>query len=87
MINPTHHSKLDPKSMNVNELRNELNARNVNSKGLKSQLVARLQKTLKSEAERMGDNVEKDKKDDKVVEVDLSGGNYQESKKSEVFRI
>ncbi|CAG5106108.1 Similar to ccar1: Cell division cycle and apoptosis regulator protein 1 (Xenopus laevis) [Cotesia congregata] len=46
---PTHYSELDPKSMNVNELRQELAARNLNSKGLKSQLQARLVKAVKSE--------------------------------------
>ncbi|XP_012285928.1 cell division cycle and apoptosis regulator protein 1 [Orussus abietinus] len=46
---PTHYSELDPKSMNVNELRQELAARNLSSKGLKSQLLARLLKTVKSE--------------------------------------
>lgn len=31
---PTHFSELDPKSMKVTELRVELNARNLSSKGL-----------------------------------------------------
>ncbi|XP_008204944.1 cell division cycle and apoptosis regulator protein 1 isoform X2 [Nasonia vitripennis] len=46
---PTHYSELDPKNMNVNDLRLELVARNLNSKGLKSQLQARLSKAIKSE--------------------------------------
>ncbi|KAF7387308.1 hypothetical protein HZH68_012985 [Vespula germanica] len=46
---PTHYSQLDPKSMNVNDLRQELVARNLNSKGLKSQLLARLLKAMKLE--------------------------------------
>ncbi|XP_015117706.1 cell division cycle and apoptosis regulator protein 1 isoform X2 [Diachasma alloeum] len=46
---PTHYSELDPKSMNVNDLRQELAARNLSSKGLKSQLSARLTKAIKSE--------------------------------------
>lgn len=37
------------KIFQVNELRQELVARNLNSKGLKSQLVARLSKIIKSE--------------------------------------
>ena len=41
--------------MVVSALRNELKARNVNSKGLKSQLVARLAKALKVEAEKAED--------------------------------
>lgn len=49
---PTHWSKLDPKSMKVNDLRKELESRNQSSKGLKSQLIARLTKQLKTEAER-----------------------------------
>lgn len=31
---PTHFSNLDPKTMKVNELRAELEARNLNTKGL-----------------------------------------------------
>ncbi|RZC40237.1 cell division cycle and apoptosis regulator protein 1-like, partial [Asbolus verrucosus] len=54
-LEPTHYSQLDPKSMLVSALRNELKARNVNSKGLKSQLVARLAKALKAEAEKAED--------------------------------
>lgn len=46
---PTPWSKLDAKSLKVSELREELEARNMNSKGLKNQLLARLQKALKSE--------------------------------------
>ena len=51
-LEPTHYSQLDAKTMNVNSLRIELRARNISSKGLKSQLVARLTKALKSEAEK-----------------------------------
>ncbi|KAJ3646146.1 hypothetical protein Zmor_023748, partial [Zophobas morio] len=54
-LEPTHYSQLDPKTMVVSALRNELKARNVNSKGLKSQLVARLAKALKVEAEKAED--------------------------------
>ncbi|XP_062852153.1 cell division cycle and apoptosis regulator protein 1 [Trichomycterus rosablanca] len=46
---PTHWSKLDPKSMKVNDLRKELENRSLSSKGLKSQLIARLTKQLKVE--------------------------------------
>ncbi|XP_048407221.1 cell division cycle and apoptosis regulator protein 1 isoform X2 [Stegostoma tigrinum] len=49
---PTHWSKLDPKTMKVNDLRKELESRNQSSKGLKSQLIARLTKQLKTEAEK-----------------------------------
>ncbi len=43
--------ELDVKSMKVNELREELEARGLNSKGLKSQLAGRLQKAVKEEQE------------------------------------
>ncbi|KAG4070554.1 hypothetical protein HA402_001220 [Bradysia odoriphaga] len=46
---PTHFSELDPKTMKVNDLREELEARSLSSKGLKPQLVGRLAKALKSE--------------------------------------
>ncbi|GCB77053.1 hypothetical protein scyTo_0018419, partial [Scyliorhinus torazame] len=49
---PTHWSKLDPKTLKVNDLRKELESRNQSSKGLKSQLIARLTKQLKTEAEK-----------------------------------
>ncbi|XP_063966780.1 cell division cycle and apoptosis regulator protein 1-like isoform X1 [Lytechinus pictus] len=48
---PTNWKELDPKNMKVNELRQELEIRGLNSKGLKSQLIARLTKMLKSEQE------------------------------------
>ncbi|XP_067858754.1 cell division cycle and apoptosis regulator protein 1 isoform X1 [Heptranchias perlo] len=71
---PTHWSKLDPKTMKVNDLRKELESRNQSSKGLKSQLIARLTKQLKTEAEKeeqkesekseREDDEEEDKKSD-----------------------
>ncbi|XP_076753502.1 cell division cycle and apoptosis regulator protein 1 [Xylocopa sonorina] len=63
---PTHYSELDPKSMNVNELRQELAARNLNCKGLKSQLLARIMKAIASEQakeEGRQDDVEENEKD------------------------
>ncbi|KAL0279865.1 UNVERIFIED_CONTAM: hypothetical protein PYX00_001337 [Menopon gallinae] len=48
---PTHYSQLDPKVMKVSELRDELEARNMSSKGLRLQLLARLTKVLKTEQE------------------------------------
>lgn len=62
--------------MNVSALRCELKARNVNYKGLKSQLVARLAKLLKAEAEKNEDAF-KDGQCDPEVEM-------QEDKKLEV---
>ncbi|XP_034944335.1 cell division cycle and apoptosis regulator protein 1-like isoform X2 [Chelonus insularis] len=65
---PTHYSELDPKSMNVNELRQELAARNLSSKGLKSQLFARLMKAIKSEqAKEEGRQDEIDDNEEEVV--------------------
>ncbi|XP_061175292.1 cell division cycle and apoptosis regulator protein 1-like [Saccostrea echinata] len=49
---PTHYSELDPKTMKIIDLRRELESRSVSSKGLKSQLIARLTKALKSEQEK-----------------------------------
>merc|ERR1711981_1443006 len=51
---PTSWKLLDIKAMKVNELRTELDARGMNSKGLKAQLVSRLQEAVeKEEAEEM----------------------------------
>uniref|UniRef100_A0A6P7GZB4 Cell division cycle and apoptosis regulator protein 1-like isoform X1 n=1 Tax=Diabrotica virgifera virgifera TaxID=50390 RepID=A0A6P7GZB4_DIAVI len=61
-LEPTHHSQLDPKGMVVNDLRNELTARGLSTKGLKSQLAARLMKALASEAEK-GEAKEKETKE------------------------
>ncbi|XP_026827763.1 cell division cycle and apoptosis regulator protein 1 isoform X2 [Ooceraea biroi] len=64
---PTHYSELDPKSMNVNELRQELVARSLSSKGLKSQLLARLLKAVKSEqAKEEGRQDEADENEEDV---------------------
>ena len=51
-VEPTPWQDLDVKSMKVNELRQELEARGLNSKGLKSQLAGRLQKAVKDEKEK-----------------------------------
>ncbi|XP_020712429.2 cell division cycle and apoptosis regulator protein 1-like isoform X2 [Athalia rosae] len=64
---PTHYTELDPKTMNVNDLRQELAARNLSFKGLKSQLLARLTKALKSEQakeEGRQEEVDENEKDD-----------------------
>ncbi|KAJ8248542.1 hypothetical protein GJAV_G00243120 [Gymnothorax javanicus] len=64
---PTHWSKLDPKSMKVNDLRKELESRTLSSKGLKSQLIARLTKQLKVE-EQMEETQEPEKPEAPPVE-------------------
>lgn len=70
--------------MNVNELRNELKARNINSKGLKSQLVARLTKALKAEAAEKSDDVEDGDKKDETMEAEILESSVHEEKKAEV---
>lgn len=57
---PTHYADLDPKTMKVGDLRQELEARGLSTKGLKSQLVARLGKALKAEAEMAEGNEEEE---------------------------
>nr|XP_033796665.1 cell division cycle and apoptosis regulator protein 1 isoform X3 [Geotrypetes seraphini] len=79
---PTHWSKLDPKAMKVNELRKELESRNLSSKGLKSQLIARLTKQLKTEEqEEEQQELEKSEKEEKEEEEEEV--EEEEDKKSE----
>ncbi|ESO81987.1 hypothetical protein LOTGIDRAFT_51697, partial [Lottia gigantea] len=59
---PTHFSELDPKSMKILDLRQELEARNLSAKGLKSQLIARLTKMLKSEQEAEEEELKQEQK-------------------------
>ncbi|GAB0092404.1 cell division cycle and apoptosis regulator protein 1 [Sergentomyia squamirostris] len=71
---PTHFSQLDTKTMKIQELRDELEARNFSSKGLKPQLAARLAKILKAEAsdeveeKEAKDQGESEKDTDQVME-------------------
>ncbi|CAH8610136.1 unnamed protein product [Schistosoma intercalatum] len=48
-MEPTHYSKLDVNTLKVSDLRNELAARKLDTKGLKVNLVARLQSALDEE--------------------------------------
>ncbi|EFO26987.2 hypothetical protein LOAG_01502 [Loa loa] len=60
-LNPTHWSKLDIRTMKVAELRQELMARDLETKGVKSVLCARLQEALdheKTKDEDKGDKAE-----------------------------
>lgn len=56
-----------PTPLQVNDLRKELDCRTLSSKGLKSQLIARLTKQLKVE-EQVEESKEPEKQESKVVE-------------------
>ncbi|XP_041426923.1 cell division cycle and apoptosis regulator protein 1-like isoform X2 [Xenopus laevis] len=71
---PTHWSKLDPKIMKVNDLRKELESRTLGSKGLKSQLIARLTKQLR---------IEEQKEEQKELEKCVKEEKEEEERKSE----
>ncbi|XP_067008402.2 cell division cycle and apoptosis regulator protein 1 isoform X2 [Anabrus simplex] len=75
---PTHYSELDPKGMKVSELRQELEARTLSPKGLKSQLIARLTKAIKTEAEKAEEQEEK-----KVAEPEPPSKSDAENKDDE----
>lgn len=68
---PTPWQNLDIKSMKVTDLRDELNARGLNAKGLKSQLVGRLQKALKDEQDSE-ENESPQEKEKEVIEKEES---------------
>ncbi|KAK4883304.1 hypothetical protein RN001_006623 [Aquatica leii] len=72
-LEPTHYSQLDPKTMNVNSLRIELKSRNISSKGLKSQLIARLTKALKIESEKVEDS-------SKIDQIEIESEPIEEKK-------
>ncbi|CAH0729369.1 unnamed protein product, partial [Brenthis ino] len=71
---PTHYSKIDLRTIKVDQLREELRARNVSCKGLRAQLVSRLSKLLKIEEG-------KESKSDEVMEVE---DDEQEEKKEKI---
>ncbi|XP_041117158.1 cell division cycle and apoptosis regulator protein 1-like isoform X1 [Polyodon spathula] len=78
---PTHWSKLDPKSMKVNDLRKELESRSLSSKGLKSQLIARLTKQLK--VEEQTDEIKEPEKPVKVEEEEEEQLKVEEDREEE----
>ncbi|KOC64001.1 Cell division cycle and apoptosis regulator protein 1 [Habropoda laboriosa] len=87
---PTHYSELDPKSMNVNELRQELAARNLNCKGLKSQLLARLTKTVTSEQakeEGRQDDIEENEKDVSPPPKEEDDKRFRDNKDEHSFEV
>ncbi|KAG2463111.1 CCAR1 protein, partial [Polypterus senegalus] len=81
---PTHWSKLDPKSMKVNDLRKELESRSLSSKGLKSQLIARLMKQLK--VEEQTDELKEPEKTDNTEEEEEEQMKAEEDKEEEEKR-
>lgn len=79
---PTHWSKLDPKVMKVNDLRKELESRTLSSKGLKSQLIARLTKQLRIEEQKEEQKEqEKCEKEDEEEEERKSEDDKEEEEK------
>ncbi|KAJ4444202.1 hypothetical protein ANN_05992, partial [Periplaneta americana] len=80
---PTHFSELDPKGMKVNELRQELEARTLSPKGLKSQLIARLTKAIKTEAEKAEEEEVKKGEDPEPMPKQDSEDKDDEKKKKE----
>ncbi|KAB0337884.1 hypothetical protein FD754_024935 [Muntiacus muntjak] len=71
---PIHWSKLDPKTMKVNDLQKELESRALSSKGLEFQLIARLTKQLK---------VEEQKEEQKELEKSEKEKEEEDDRKSE----
>ncbi|GFQ79820.1 cell division cycle and apoptosis regulator protein 1 [Trichonephila clavata] len=74
---PTHFSELDPKTIKVNDLKRELEARNLSIKGLKSQLIARLTKALKTESEKESEEFNSENAEE------ITDRNTEEKKKDE----
>lgn len=85
MLEPTLHSELNPKAMTVVQLRTELKARKLDFKGLKAQLVARLIKALKTEADKEEDDPKERPSSDNEGELEKDDASEAEKeKKSEV---
>uniref|UniRef100_A0A0K8RY58 Cell division cycle and apoptosis regulator protein 1 n=1 Tax=Crotalus horridus TaxID=35024 RepID=A0A0K8RY58_CROHD len=83
---PTHWSKLDPKAMKVNDLRKELESRTLSSKGLKSQIIARLTKQIKVEEQKEEQKeLEKSEKEDEEEEERKSEDDKEVSLFAELF--
>uniref|UniRef100_A0A3Q3EWA7 Cell division cycle and apoptosis regulator protein 1 n=1 Tax=Kryptolebias marmoratus TaxID=37003 RepID=A0A3Q3EWA7_KRYMA len=83
---PTHWTKLDPKSMKVNDLRKELDCRALSSKGLKSQLIARLTKQLKVE-EQVEESKEPEIPESKVIEEEEPARSEDDREEDERKRL
>ncbi|XP_023678342.1 cell division cycle and apoptosis regulator protein 1 [Paramormyrops kingsleyae] len=83
---PTHWSKLDPKTMKVSDLRKELESRSLSSKGLKSQLIARLTKQLKGE-EQVEETKEIEKPEAGPAEEEEAGRTEDDREEEERRRL
>ncbi|XP_014668878.1 PREDICTED: cell division cycle and apoptosis regulator protein 1-like [Priapulus caudatus] len=87
-VDPAHWSDVDPKLLKVSELRRELDLRNLSSKGLKSQLVARLTKAARAEQEEEESdakaNGEKVEEEEEKMEEEAKEEKEEEEKKVEV---
>ncbi|XP_048863944.1 cell division cycle and apoptosis regulator protein 1 isoform X3 [Brienomyrus brachyistius] len=83
---PTHWSKLDPKTMKVSDLRKELESRSLSSKGLKSQLIARLTKQLKGE-EQVEETKETEKPEAGPAEEEETGRTEDDREEEERRRL
>ncbi|XP_026755499.2 cell division cycle and apoptosis regulator protein 1-like [Galleria mellonella] len=70
---PTHYSKIDLRTIKVDQLRQELRARNTSCKGLRAQLVSRLSKLIKAEQDKESKNedVMELEDDDQVPDVEV----------------
>uniref|UniRef100_A0A8C6X3A5 Cell division cycle and apoptosis regulator protein 1 n=1 Tax=Naja naja TaxID=35670 RepID=A0A8C6X3A5_NAJNA len=85
---PTHWSKLDPKAMKVNDLRKELESRTLSSKGLKSQLIARLTKQIKVEEQKEEQKeLEKSEKEDEEEEERKSEDDKEEEERKRLEEV
>lgn len=80
---PTPWQNLDVKAMKVTELRQELDARGINSKGLKSQLAVRLQKAVKDEQEKEENPVEETKEEPETTDEKMEEEAPEEEKNDE----
>ncbi|CAJ0604155.1 unnamed protein product [Cylicocyclus nassatus] len=78
---PTHWSKLDPKMLKVPELRAELEARGLETKGVKSLLCKRLQEALEQEKEK--DEGEGAAPTGDIEMTDVAGDEEEPEKKEE----
>ncbi|XP_013138859.1 PREDICTED: cell division cycle and apoptosis regulator protein 1-like [Papilio polytes] len=80
---PTHYSNINLRSLTVEQLKQELQARNASSTGLRTQLMSRLSKLLKTEKEKDGNEedvmeLEDDEAENKKEDAEQSENEQQE---------